>query len=103
MDETKPGTPFDMIDTQAVFGGSDPLGLVNKRVGNCQLTSVLGTGGMGVVYNARHLQLDKDVVVKVLHTPQGPPEGRDQERFKREAKVAAQLRACCTNPSAVSP
>jgi WD40 repeat protein/tetratricopeptide (TPR) repeat protein len=50
----------------------------------------IGRGGMGVVYEATHLPLDKRVALKVL--PVLPGEGAGQlERFLREAKTAAGL------------
>ena len=50
----------------------------------------LGRGGMGVVYLARELWLDRPVAVKVLPREMGTsPELR--ERFLREARTAAQL------------
>lgn len=51
----------------------------------------LGEGGMGAVYQVRHRLLDQLRVVKVMR----PQLGRDESfevRFKREAKVAAELR-----------
>src|SRR4029079_4196195 len=50
----------------------------------------VGRGGMGVVYLARDVQLDRDVAIKVLpthlaHTPEA------RERFLREARTAAGL------------
>ncbi len=46
----------------------------------------LSQGGMGVVYQARHVVLDSQLAVKVLLKPQGP---EDQRRFLQEAKLAS--------------
>ncbi|MBA4072946.1 MAG: hypothetical protein C0497_14065, partial [Gemmatimonas sp.] len=58
--------------------------------GRYSLDRELGRGGMGVVYLAREVQLDRPVAIKVL-----PPErGCDVEvhdRFLREARLAAKL------------
>ena len=60
------------------------------RLGTCQVTSHIGSGGMGEVYQAHDTKLDRDVAIKVL------PEqfARDSERlarFQREAKLLAAL------------
>ncbi len=51
----------------------------------------LGEGGMGAVYLARHIVLEKQVALKILH---GEFSGRKDlvERFLHEAKAAARIR-----------
>ena len=55
----------------------------------------LGSGGMGVVYRARHRQLGRDTALKVLIGSRHNKE--DRLRFDREAKLAASL----SNPHSV--
>jgi eukaryotic-like serine/threonine-protein kinase len=66
------------------------LELQAALVGEYFLQRELGRGGMGVVYLARDVQLDRDVAIKVLPTHMArTPESRD--RFVREARTAAGL------------
>lgn len=61
--------------------------ILNKRY---QLLDPLGKGGMAVVYLARDLMLERLVAVKVLREDySGDP--AFQERFRQEAKAAANL------------
>lgn len=64
-----------------------PKGLV---LGDYVVLDLLGRGGMGAVYRARHRRMERIVALKVL-----PPSlGRDRqlsERFRREVKAAARL------------
>ncbi|MBI4902982.1 MAG: serine/threonine-protein kinase [Acidobacteria bacterium] len=52
--------------------------------------SLLGKGGMGEVYKARDMRLDRDVALKVL-SPGFAGDGDLMARFEREAKTLASL------------
>ena len=61
------------------------------RIGGYEVQGVLGRGGMGVVYAARHVRLDRSVALKMLLA--GPYAGpQELERFLREAQAVAGLR-----------
>jgi serine/threonine-protein kinase len=53
-----------------------------------QIESFLSSGGMGVVYKARHVVLDKPVAIKLLRESQDPVA---QQRFLLEAKSACHI------------
>ena len=72
-----------MPDTQ----GSIPSG---ERIGDYQIVGRIGAGGMGVVYKAIDLKLDRTVALKFLPEDLGPGSA-DRERFLREAKTASSL------------
>ena len=55
-----------------------------------RVEKVLGEGGMGRVYRANQLVLEKPVVLKLLH-PSLQTDARTVARFKREAKAASRL------------
>ncbi|NUP08917.1 MAG: protein kinase [Polyangiaceae bacterium] len=60
--------------------------------GKYRLESVLGEGGMGIVYAARHLELDQLVAVKVVREELTRKE-EWIERMLAEARVSARLRS----------
>ena len=72
---------------------SDAVGLPGLAAaldGRYRLERELGRGGMGVVYLARELNLDRAVALKVL-PPDLATSGELRERFLREARTAALL------------
>ncbi len=68
-----------------------PAKLVGTTIdGRYRIDSVLGEGGMGLVYKATQIQLDKHLAVKVLR----PDVSRDAEiitRFRQEARSASAI------------
>lgn len=65
----------------------DPL--VGATLGDrYQITQFLSSGGMGVVYKARHVVLDKPLAIKLLRESQDPVA---QQRFLLEAKSACHI------------
>src|SRR5881392_255563 len=58
--------------------------------GRYSLERELGRGGMGVVYLAREVRLDRPVAIKLL-PPELAANGELRERFIREARTAARL------------
>lgn len=54
--------------------------------GRYELLEPLGEGAMGVVHRARHVLLDVEMAIKVLH-PQFSADEGFRTRFKREAKI----------------
>ena len=60
------------------------------RVRGYELLSVVGCGGMGIVYAARHTELNRRVAIKMLRGEAlADPEFRD--RFRAEAETIARL------------
>jgi serine/threonine protein kinase/tetratricopeptide (TPR) repeat protein len=73
--------------------GENPAARVNGergRLGDFQIIRELGRGGMGVVYEAQQISLDRRVALKVLPFA-ATLDARQLKRFKNEAQAAAQL------------
>ena len=84
-------------DLNALFPLSDNRTLPHSdgtalpRIPGYEIEAVLGRGGMGIVFRARHLRLNRPVAIKtVLEGGYAGP--RERERFQREAEAVAALR-----------
>lgn len=67
---------------------SQRLGMIVD--GKYRLCSLIGVGGMGLVYEAEHLFLGRKVALKMLH-PRYADEQRWSSLFQREARLAGAL------------
>ena len=64
--------------------------MIGKTLAHYEITSLLGKGGMGEVYQAKDLKLGRDVAIKAL--PEEFAKDTDRvARFQREAKLLASL------------
>lgn len=75
------GAPLAEQDT-------DPL--IDRQLERYAITGLLGAGGMGRVYQARHVHFERDYAIKVLYGDLAANKG-SVRRFKREAEAAGRL------------
>jgi len=66
------------------------MDLVGRRIGQFEISEVIGRGGMGVVYKAHDTKLQRQVAVKAMprHLSDNPTA---RGRFEREAKLLASM------------
>src|SRR5262245_8598260 len=92
--------PFDHTPLQAdatiADVSHDPL-LGRVFEGKYRLDERLGDGGMGTVYRATHLLIDRPVAIKVL-SQRFVGDETAQQRFRREARAAGRMQ----HPNAVT-
>ena len=88
---------FAYVSARVVFGLGREVAAA-RRAGSYQLEELLGQGGMGEVWRARHRMLARPAAIKVIK--QDLTGGTDQriatdaaERFEREAQAIASLRS----------
>lgn len=79
-------------ELRVVEGDGEPVDrLIGKTIdGRYEVEKILGEGGMGLVYKARHIVLNKPLAIKVLR----PDVSRDEEiitRFRQEAQSASAI------------
>ena len=69
---------------------TDRSPLKGLTIGDFEILDEIGRGGMGVVYRARQLSLDRIVALKILAYGRGMSE-QAVTRFQREAQATAKL------------
>jgi len=78
------------LDLLASVISEDPRSMVGRTVGNYEILSLIGRGGMGEVWKARDTRLGREVAIKML--PEQFAQDRERiARLEREAQVLASL------------
>lgn len=76
----------------AILSLQDPYHLVGRTLdGKYRIEALIGIGGMGAVYSAHHIKLDRRVAFKILQPNLTLGDNRLLNLFEREAKVIARL------------
>jgi serine/threonine protein kinase len=72
---------------------SCPSIMIGRIIGNYEVISQFGEGGMGELYLGRHIRLAREVIIKTIRTEDFNPRQIEhlRERLEREAFVQSQL------------
>jgi CheY-like chemotaxis protein len=89
-DVTIATSEFDASHISGTHESSDPLRLGSVLSNRYELLSVLGRGGMGIVYRARDRELNEDVALKAIRA-EHLADTVAAERFKTEIRLARRI------------
>ena len=64
--------------------------LIGQKLGDFEILKMVGHGGMGAVFLAQQVSLDREVALKVISSV-GGQQAKHLDRFKRESKVLAKI------------
>jgi serine/threonine protein kinase len=78
------------IDSNPIVDVAEAFLMIGKTLAHYEITSQIGAGGMGEVYQAKDTKLGREVAIKIL--PEEFAKDADRvARFQREAKLLASL------------
>ena len=91
-DSTFPYLPDpDALDTESALPpGPEHPDKTPPNVAGYEILEVLGEGGMGIVFKARHVRLDRFVALKMIRAGTGA-RSQDLARFEAEARAVAAI------------
>jgi len=90
-DASKSDRPSDRDNSSLTFLAAPETADELGRLGSYRVLKVLGKGGMGMVFHAEDLHLQRPVALKVM-LPSMAADPLAKERFLREARAAAAIR-----------
>src|SRR5215472_2306950 len=85
-------TPPQLAATELAPGkgntGSPKIDRTGQQLGSYRLIRILAAGGFATVYQGKHIHLNTDAAIKILHAQLG---SEDLEQFRAEARLVARL------------
>lgn len=87
-----PATQRFCLEDGRLLSLRDPYHLIGRTlVGKYRIDALVGVGGMGAVYSARHMGIDRHVAVKILQPNIAVGDAQVFEMFEREARLSGHL------------